>query len=93
MILAGLAKFVVADVTDATEVRAELGNIVPKFTTLPIQPLVLAGKEQPITLKHLIKFPWVLPTFVYRDLDHLLGNLNNAVIGPAILKRRELIRG
>ncbi len=70
-ILAGLAKFVVADVTDATEVRAELHNIVPGFPSLPVQPLVLAGEREFVSLpENLTTFPWVLPTFAYQDEEH-----------------------
>lgn len=90
-ILAGLAKFVVADVTDATEVRAELHDIVPQFPSLPIQPLVLAGKEEFISRRtYLASFHWVLPTFEYEDLNHLLANLDNFVINPAVAKQLEL---
>jgi Pentapeptide repeats (8 copies) len=90
-VLAGLAKFVVADVTDATEVRAELHSIVPDFPNLPIQPVVLAGRDQFVSLLgNLSQFPWVLPTFEYQDLRHLLANLDEAVIQPAVAKQREL---
>jgi uncharacterized protein YjbI with pentapeptide repeats len=90
-ILAGLAKFVVADVTDATEVRAELHDIVPEFPSLPIQPVVLAGKSEFVSLsQYLAKFASVLPTFEYQDLDHLLANLDSGVINPAVVKQREL---
>jgi uncharacterized protein YjbI with pentapeptide repeats len=91
-VLAGLAKFVVADVTDATEVRAELHNIVNEFPSLPIQPLLLVRRKEFVSLpKHLTRFPWVLPTFKYKDLDHLLANLENAVIAPAVSKQLELV--
>jgi hypothetical protein len=90
-ILAGLSKFVVADVTDATEVRAELHSIVPDFPSLPIQPLVLAGRVQFVSLlDNLSKYPWVLPTFEYQDLDHLIANLDEAVIHPVLAKQRQL---
>ena len=92
-ILAGLAKFVVADVTDATEVRAELHNIVPGFPSLPVQPLVLAGEREFVSLpENLTKFPWVLPTFAYQDEEHLLTNLDKRIIEPAVVKWRELAR-
>jgi uncharacterized protein YjbI with pentapeptide repeats len=37
-VLAGLARFVIADITDATEVRVELHTIVPHFPTRPANP-------------------------------------------------------
>jgi hypothetical protein len=90
-VLAGLSKFVVADVTDATEVRAELHSIVPDFPNLPIQPLVLAGRDQFVSLSgNLTQYPWVLPTFEYHDLQHLLANLDEAVLQPAVEKQRQL---
>jgi hypothetical protein len=83
-VLAGLARFVIADVTDATEVRVELHKIIPEFTLLPVQPILLLGQPEFISLKHLKNFPWVLPTFEYESQDHLLDNLEARVIEPAI---------
>jgi hypothetical protein len=79
--LASLAQFVIADVTDATEVRVELNNIVPDFTSLPIQPILLRGHPEFVSLSHLTKFPWVLPIFEYDDREHLLANLDKSVVG------------
>src|SRR3954468_18271459 len=64
-VLAGLARFVIADVTDPTEVRAELHNVVKDFTTLPLQPILLRGQPEFISQQHLKGFPWVLPTVEY----------------------------
>ncbi len=81
--LASLARFVIADVTDATEVRVELHNIVPDFTSLPIQLILLRGDPEFVSLSHLTKFPWVLPVFEYDDQEHLLASLDKSVISPA----------
>jgi RNA-binding protein YlmH len=88
--LAGLARFVIADVTDATEVRAELQNIVPDFTSLPIQLILLRGHPEFVSLSHLKKFQWVLPIFEYDDQQHLLASLDKSVISPAENAAREL---
>src|SRR5215212_3170193 len=75
-VLASLARFVVADVTDATEVRAELHNIVPNFTSLPVQPILLRGHGEFVSLLgHLRNFPWVLPTFEYDTTERLIVDL------------------
>jgi uncharacterized protein YjbI with pentapeptide repeats len=81
--LASLARFVIADVTDATEVRVELHNIVPDFTSLPIQLILLRGHAEFVSLSHLTKFPWVLPIFEYRDREHLSESLDKSIISPA----------
>jgi hypothetical protein len=89
-VLAGLARFVIADITDATEVRVELNNIVPDFTSLPIQPILLRGRAEFVSLSHLTKFPWVLPVFEYDDRAHLLASLDKSIVSPAEDMARKL---
>jgi len=84
--LASLARFVIADVTDATEVRVELHNIARDFTSLPIQLILLRGHAEFVSLSHLTKFPWVLPIFEYDDLKHLLADLGDKVIRQTPLR-------
>ena len=88
--LASLARFVIADVTDATEVRAELHNIVPDFTSLPVQLILLRGHSEFVSLSYLTKFPWVLPIFEYDEEKHLLASLDKSVVGPAEDMTRKL---
>jgi uncharacterized protein YjbI with pentapeptide repeats len=88
--LASLARFVIADVTDATEVRAELHNIVRDFTSLPIQLILLRGHSEFVSLSHLKKFPWVLPVFEYDDREHLLASLDKSIVSPAEDAARKL---
>ena len=87
--LAGLARFVIADVTDATEVRAELHKIVPDFPSLPVQPILLRGHPEFVSLPHLQRCPWFLPTFVYDDLGHLLASLDIVAGAEAKVKALE----
>jgi hypothetical protein len=90
-VLAGLARFVIADITDATEVRAELHHIVEGFPSLPVQPILLRGQGEFVSLPgHLKKYPWVLPTFEYDGLEHLLANLDENVVRRAKAKVLEL---
>jgi hypothetical protein len=87
-----LARFVTADVTDATGVRVELHNIVPDFTSLPIQLILLRGHPEFVSLPHLTKFPWVLPIFEYDNRKHLLACLEKSIVGPAEDMARKLRR-
>jgi hypothetical protein len=86
--LAGLARFVIADVTDATEVRVELHKIVPDFPSLPVQLILPRGHPEFVSLSHLTKFPWVLPIFEYNHPAHLLASLDESVIAPAKAKAK-----
>jgi hypothetical protein len=89
-VLAGLARFVIADITDATEVRVELHNIIRDFISLPIQPILLRGQPEFVSMAHLKKFPWLLPSFEYEAEEHLLANLDKRVVDPAEAKVLEL---
>jgi hypothetical protein len=84
--LAGLTRFVIADVTDATEVRVELHNIVRDFPSLPIQPILLRGHSEFVSQSHLANFPWMLPDFVYDDQKHLLESLDIIASAEAKVK-------
>jgi hypothetical protein len=81
--LARMARFVIADLTDAIEVRAELSKIVPDLPSLPVQPLILASQTEFITFVDLRRYPWVLEPFRYRDPDHAIASLPEMVLAPA----------
>jgi uncharacterized protein YjbI with pentapeptide repeats len=89
-VLAGLASFVIADITDATEVRAELQGIVPLFPSLAVQPILLRGQTESVSVEYLRRFHWFLPPFEYDTTEHLLTNLDGRVVAPAEAKVREL---
>jgi uncharacterized protein YjbI with pentapeptide repeats len=90
--LARMARFVIADLTDATEVRAELSKIVPDLTSVPVQPLILASQTEYVTFEEDIRRnrPWVLNPFRYRDPDHAIASLPEMVLGPAEEKVKEM---
>ena len=91
-LLASLARFVIADVTDATEVRVELHNIVRAFPSLPIKLILLRGQPEFVSLSHLKKHPWVLPIFEYDNPKHLLANLDRSIVSPAENAAKKLRR-
>jgi uncharacterized protein YjbI with pentapeptide repeats len=92
--LARMARFIVADLTDATEVRAELSKIVPDLPSVPVQPLILASHTEYVTFEEDIRRnrPWVLKPFRYRDPDHAIASLPEMVLAPAEAKVAE-VRG
>jgi uncharacterized protein YjbI with pentapeptide repeats len=81
--LAHLARFVLADITDARSVPQELMAIVPHLPSVPVQPLLLATEKQYEMFEHFKRYPWVLATYEYKDVDGLLSRLDEEVIEPA----------
>jgi hypothetical protein len=80
--LAHLARFIIADITDAKSIPQELGRIVPDLPSVPIQPLLLASQQEYGMFEHLRRYPWVLETVFYEDQHTLLAELKEKVICP-----------
>jgi hypothetical protein len=80
--MAGLARFVIADLINAKSVLLELERIVPKNPSLPIQPLLLSTQEKPGMLDSLEPYPWFLDVYRYSNQIHLLESIED-VIKPA----------
>ena len=87
-----MARFVVADITDAKSVPQELGIIVPDLPSVPVQPLLLARSDEYSMFEHFRRYPWVLNPYRYESQEQLIGNLADRVICPAEAKVLE-IRG
>lgn len=90
--LAHMARFIIADITDAKSVPQELQRIVPLLPSVPVQPLILDSQHEYALFRDLTVYPWVLPLVRYETRDHLLASLEAKIITPAIEKWNELQR-
>ncbi len=88
-LLAGMARFVIADITDAKSIQQELMAVVERLPSVPVQPLLLASQHEYGMFEHFRRYPWVLEPFRYDDIPTLLRSLTDKVIGPAEVKARE----
>ena len=87
-LLAHMARFIIADLTDPSSIPKELEAIVPGLA-VPVQPL-LEGSSRPYAMfKDYWKYDWVLPVYRYERLEPLLGLAEN-VIAPAEGKAKGL---
>jgi hypothetical protein len=59
-LLARMARFVIADISDAKRVLQELRTIVPNLPSLPVRPVIVATQEEPGMLDFYHHFPWFL---------------------------------
>jgi hypothetical protein len=88
--LAHIARFVIADITDARSIPQELQRIVPNMPSLPVQPLLLSSAYEYGMFADLLDYPWVLEPYRYGNLNELLTALETKVIAPAATKANEL---
>jgi Pentapeptide repeats (8 copies) len=81
-LLARMARFIIADLTDPMSIPKELEAIVPDLA-VPVQPL-LEGSSRPYAMfKDYWKYEWLLPVYRYEGLEPLLATLAEKVIAPA----------
>ena len=89
-LLARMARFVIADITDAKAVLQELRAIVPDLASLPVQPIILKMQEEPGMFDFYRNRPSFLPVHRYVSQEQLLADLGEKVIRPAELKVLDL---
>ena len=88
-LLARMARFIIADLTDPSSIPKELEAIVPHLA-VPVQPLI-EGSSRPFAMfKDYWKYEWVLPVYRYEGLEPLLATLAEKVIAPAEAKVQAL---
>lgn len=91
MTLAGMCRFIIADITNPKSSPLELQATVPNYM-IPFVPIIQEGEEPFSMFKDLAnRHEWVLDMLVYDSLDNLVIKMENAVIKPALKKHDELM--
>jgi uncharacterized protein YjbI with pentapeptide repeats len=88
--LAHLAKFVIADITNASSIPQELMRIVPNLPSVPVQPLIQSSHQEYGMFRDFRDYPWVLPLYEYDNLTELRDALEERIIRPATTKADEI---
>jgi uncharacterized protein YjbI with pentapeptide repeats len=91
-LLAGMSKFVIADLSSPKSAPYELGAIVSQ-TMIPFQPIIAADETPFAMLQDLwINYPdRVFQPIAYQSVDRLIENLDSEIIGPAEARFNELV--
>jgi hypothetical protein len=90
-LLARMARFVIADISDAKSVLHELRAIVPDLPSVPVQPIIVATQEEKGMFDFFRRYPWFLETHRYDSQEQLISDLSQRVIHPAEAKVLELL--
>src|SRR5215472_15857645 len=85
-LLARVARFVIADISDAKSVLQELRAIVPDLPSVPVQPVIIASQEEPGMFDFYRGFRSFLPVHRYADQKQLLLDFGDKVIRTADTK-------
>jgi hypothetical protein len=82
--LAHMARFVIADLTDAKVVLQELERIVPSLPSVPVQPILQwQAKSTVVVDEDYSPYPWFLPRLTYRGATDVVGAPLSRIIEAA----------
>jgi len=89
-LLAGLSRFVIADLTRPKSTPLESLLIAPQLM-VPFASIIHQG-ERPFSMFRSLqaKYDWVLPTWTYRSEIHLIRQLRTAIVDPCERMRVKL---
>ena len=90
-ILAGMAKFIIADLTEAKAVVQELQAVVPNLPSVPVRFLIMKSQQEPGMFDHIRQFRSVVDgAFEYDSVDSVIGSINDTILEPVEAKVKEL---
>jgi Pentapeptide repeats (8 copies) len=89
--LANMARFVIADITDARSVLQELQAIVPGLPSVAVRLLIKKSEHEYGMLDYIRAYRSVVEeTYEYESMEELIASIKENVIVPAEAKVKEL---
>jgi len=88
--LAHMARFVIADITEAKSIPAELERIVKMLPSVPVMPLILESENEYALFDDIEEFPWVSKPHKYKNSLDLLASFKEDIVRPAEDKANEI---
>lgn len=88
-ILAGMCRFIIADITNPKSSPLELQATVPDYK-VPFVPIIQEGEEPFSMFANLQNYPWMFDVLQYKDCEQLLAVIDKAIIQPALIRADEL---
>lgn len=89
MTLAGMSRFVIADITNPRSAPLELRALVPEYR-IPFVPIIQKG-EKPFAMFQDLRRDWLLDVLEYVSTDDLIRVFRQAVVSEALRKSNELM--
>ncbi|MCB1873854.1 MAG: pentapeptide repeat-containing protein [Gammaproteobacteria bacterium] len=92
-LLAHLARFIIADLTDPASIPQELESIIPQVEVV-VQPLI-EGNQPPYSMSRDFVTHYrnqFLPLYRYKDVKELIDNIEGMVLAPAEARREAIIK-
>jgi uncharacterized protein YjbI with pentapeptide repeats len=91
MTLAGMSRFIIADITNPKSSPLELQATVPNYM-VPFVPIIQEGEKPFSMFKDLYgKYDWVLKPLEYDTAENLIEKLEKGIINRALEKHKELM--
>lgn len=81
--LVGMSRFVVADFSNAKEVRAEVAQARRQYQRVPVMPIAKEGVDLPVTMVNSFSAEELQLLVRYESIDDLLQKLKSSIIEPA----------
>ncbi len=82
-ILAGISRFVIADITNPSSAPLELQAIVPDYR-IPFLPIIEDGEKPFSMFSDLNKYPWVEDLIQYKSEEDLMTGFQQGILARAL---------